>query len=53
MPKCDFIEITLRHGRSPVILLHIFRTPFPMNTSGWEVLKMILHNSRNKTTASS
>ena len=53
MPKRDFIEITLRHGRSPVILLHIFRTPFPMNTSRWEVLKMILHNSRNKTTASS
>ena len=28
MPKRDFIEITLRHGRSPVILLHIFRTLF-------------------------
>ena len=33
MPKCDFnkvqrnfIEITLRHGYSPVNLLHIFRT---------------------------
>ena len=33
MPKCDFnkllcnfIEITLRHGCSPVNLLHIFRT---------------------------
>ena len=25
----NFIEITLRHGRSPVNLLHIFRTPFP------------------------
>ena len=25
---CNFIEIALRHGRSPVILLHIFRTPF-------------------------
>ena len=24
----NFIEITLRHGRSPVILLHIFRTLF-------------------------
>ena len=28
------IEITLRHGCSPVNLLHIFRTPFSMNTSG-------------------
>ena len=28
MPKC---EITLRHGRSPVDLLHIFRTPFLKN----------------------
>ena len=48
MPKCDFhevakqfymklqsnfTEITLRHGCSPVNLLHIFRTPFPKNTS--------------------
>ena len=30
---CNFIEITLRHGYSPVTLLHIFRTPFPKNTS--------------------
>ena len=43
MPKCDFnkvgllcnfIEITLWHGCSPVNLLHIFRTPFTKNTSG-------------------
>ena len=43
MPKCDFnkvalqsnfIEITLRHGCSPVTLLHFIRTPFPKNTSG-------------------
>ena len=49
MPKCDFnkvallcnfIEITLRHGCSPVNLLHIFRTPFPRNTSGWLLLKL-------------
>ena len=40
MPKCDFndvlcnfIEITLRHGCSPVNLLHILRIPFLMNTS--------------------
>ena len=38
MPKCDFnkvaIEITFRHGCSPVNLLHILRTPFSKNTSG-------------------
>ena len=42
MPRCDFnkvallcnfIEIALRHGCSPVNLLHIFRTPFLRNTS--------------------
>ena len=43
MPKCDFnkvtfIEITLRHGCPPVNLLHIFRTPFFKNTSGWLLL---------------
>ena len=31
---CNFIEITFRHGCSPVNLLHIFRTSFPKNTSG-------------------
>ena len=31
----NFIEITLRYGRSPVNLLHIFRTPFSKNTSTW------------------
>ena len=31
---CIFIEITLRHGCSPVNLLHFFRTPLPKNTSG-------------------
>ena len=35
---CNFIEITLRHGFSPVNLLHIFRTPFPWNTSRWLLL---------------
>ena len=39
---CNLIEITLRHGCSPVNLLHIFRTPFPRNTSGWLLLR-ILH----------
>ena len=37
---CNLIEITLRNGRSPVNLLHIFRTPFPRNTSGWLLLKI-------------
>ena len=31
---CNFIEIALRHGCSPVNLLHIFRTAFLKNTSG-------------------
>ena len=31
MTKCDF---RLRHGRSPISLLHIFRTPFLKNISG-------------------
>ena len=33
--QSSFIEITLQYGCSPVNLLHIFRTPFPKNTSGW------------------
>ena len=30
---CNFIEIALRYGCSPVKMLYIFRTPFPKNTS--------------------
>ena len=30
----NFIEIVLCHGCSPVNLLHIFKIPFPKNTSG-------------------
>ena len=33
--QSNFIEIVLRHGCSPENLLHIFRAPFPANTSGW------------------
>ena len=33
MPKCDF-KMALRHGCSPVKLLHSLRTPFPNNISG-------------------
>ena len=36
---CNFIEITLWHRCSPVNLLHIFRTPFSKNTSGWLLLE--------------
>ena len=35
---CNFIEIALEHGCSPVNLLHIFRKPFLQNTSGWLLL---------------
>ena len=31
---CHFIEIALRHGCFLKNLLHIFKTPFPKNTSG-------------------
>ena len=38
---CNFIEITLRHGCSPLTLLHIFRTPFSKNTTGWLLLIIV------------
>ena len=48
MTKCDFnkvlsnfIWITLWYGYSLVKLLHIFRTPFPKNTSGGLPLEVI------------
>ena len=37
--QINFIEITLRHGCSPVNLLHIFRTHFLKKTSGRLLLK--------------
>ena len=45
MPKgdfCNFIEIALWHGFSPVNQLHIFRTPFFNNTSGQLLLEWLL-----------
>ena len=39
---CNFIQITLRHGCSPVNLLHFFGTLFPRNTSGWLLLTLII-----------
>ena len=44
MPKCDFIEIALWHGFSPVNLLHIFRTTFLKNISGWLLLSIDYDN---------
>ena len=38
---CNFIEITLQHECSPVILLHFFRTPFTKNTSGRLLLPLL------------
>ena len=40
--QSKFIEIALRHGCSPVNLLHIFRTPFPRNTTWWLLLNVAL-----------
>ena len=52
MPKCDllynFIEITLRHGCSPVNLLHIFRTLFPKANSGLLLLDVQLNGCKSK-----
>ena len=41
---CNFIEISLRHGCSPVNLLHIFRTSFPKDTSRGLLLFILLSN---------
>ena len=42
----NFIEMTLRHGCSPVSLQYIFRTPFYKNTHGGMLL--ITHNDALK-----
>ena len=39
--QSNFIGITLWHWCSPVNLLHIFRTGFSKNTSGWLLLHII------------
>ena len=51
LPNCDFnkvvsdfIEIALPHECSPVNLQHIFRTPFPKNTSRWMHLNFLGFN---------
>ena len=45
----NFIEITFRHGCSPVNLLYIFRIPFLKNTSGWLFLKHLKLLLKNET----
>ena len=39
--QSNIIKITLRHGCSPVNLVHIFRTPFLRNTQGWLLLYLV------------
>ena len=41
--QCNFIDIALRHGCSPVNLLRIFRTPSPKNTSERLLLTVFLN----------
>ena len=42
-------EIALRHGCSPVNLLHFFRTPLTKNVSGWLLLwRLWMASSGNK-----
>ena len=45
---CNFIEIALRHGRSPVNLLHVFRTPFLKNNSRRLLLTLSLRKFQTK-----
>ena len=40
LKKCS--KFTGEHGCSPVNLLHIFKTPFPRDTSGWLLLQQLL-----------
>ena len=47
--QSNFIKIALRHGCSPVNLLHIFRTTFPKNTSGRLLLQLYFMISIMKT----
>ena len=56
MQQSNFIKIALRHGCSPINLLHIFRTPFPKNTPGSLLLNdgfyKIFHVCRSGNTVS-
>ena len=46
MPKRNFNKIALHFGMdgSPENLVHIFRTPFPKNTSGGLLLELLARN---------
>ena len=48
MRKCDFNKVAsqLKVGRSPVNLLHIFRTPFFRNTSRWLLLPVLVFEKK-------
>ena len=48
--QINFIEIALWHGYSPVNLLHIFRIPFPKNTSGGLLWKLLATRKTMKWT---
>ena len=48
MPKCNFIEIVLRYGCSPVNLLHIFRIPLLKSTSERLLLKVEEWSSKSR-----
>ena len=50
MPKCDFNKgaLQLRHGCSPVNLLHIFKIPFTKNTTGKLLLKLDILREANE-----
>ena len=43
---CRSAIIALWHGCSPVNFLHIFRKPFPRNTSGWLLLEIHFYDVR-------
>ena len=47
--QSNFIEIALRHGWSPVNLLHIFRTTFPRNTCVAASRKTLQHAIKSIT----
>ena len=46
--QSNFIEIRLRHGCSPINLLHIFRKTFPKNTSRWLLLMLSTLSAINR-----